>query len=241
MLRRSEMQVGGAELVPDASMAARRRGALAIAIIVMALSPKSCAIGSRTLAGSGTHDGRWFRRRGTLLARASAQTVLQSRAAAVCSTRARPRRHRRHFAVQCLLPDRLQRHRAQGGRAAPLCRGAVASSAGSSGANRRRLLSGDVPQAADVGRGRAAVPCGDDAARSASSAVGHRPLHSGGRHRRQPGSSVRARATPSTWALPSAAPCATSSSTRPGLRSTTWARVCAWAWRACRWPTATIR
>ena len=71
------------------------------------------------------------------------------------------------LARQCVLPLGLQRHRPQVGRAARVRRHAVAPRARASDPGDCRLLPGDLPDAADLGRGHPPLPRGDDAARPA--------------------------------------------------------------------------
>ena len=89
--------------------------------------------------------------------------------------------------------------------------------------------------------GHPAVSRRDDAAGPAAAARGHRPLHPGRGARASTGSSTPARATASTWGAPCAAPCAISSSSAAGSRSTTWASASGSASRISWWSTATIR
>ena len=132
----------------------------------------------RTVLGKGEFHGEqasvWVGAR--LRARAAAASM-QSRSPAARHEGSGPRRCRRVSAVQRFLPDQLQRHRPQSRRAAALCGHLVPPCPRAPHSRDRRLLPRHLPDPADLGRGRAAVPSRDDAARPAAATDRHRPLH----------------------------------------------------------------
>ena len=134
----------------------------------------------------------------------------------------------------------LQCHRPQGRRAAPLRGHPVAPCARPADPGDRRLLPGDVPEAADLGGGHPPVPRRHDAARSAAEA---RPtsIASFRRRRRRPlGRALAPQLRLRHGQRPCAAPCKTSSSIAAASPSTTWGQASGSAWKGCRSPTATI-
>src|SRR6185295_14197113 len=141
--------------------------------------PQSRGLRRPREARQGREDqGRLTLRARQVCAQAAAGTLLQFRTPARGDEGARPRRHRAVDAAQRVLPLRLQRHRAQGRRAPPLCGAAIAPRAGPPRRGARRLLPGELPLAADLGARHPPVPRRDDAARPRSAAPRHRPLHS---------------------------------------------------------------